>query len=104
MCNPDIKIIPFNIFPSVCPYFKKDKTLKHTEKIDYDKDLSIYSKHCSPLIYDFVVTYLLDIDHENKKVIDFNTCSDYIVFNNLLKYVNFFNSTTTNIKPVITSF
>ena len=104
LCNPEIKIVPFNIFPSECPYFRKDKTLKHTEKIDFEKDLSIYSKHSCPDIYDDVITYLIDIDYDLKLVTSLNDNTPYVTMSNILSNINFFNTGSTNIKPPISSF
>jgi len=91
LSQPHIKIVPFNIFISKCPYFKKNKTLKKFEIITYEKDLHIYDKHCCNEVYDYIITYLIDIDYENKKVIGFNESSNYIIFSNLLQHVDFFN-------------
>ena len=102
--NPNIKVVSFNIFPSKCPYFKKNGDIKKIEDINYEKDLAVYHKHSNKYYYDLAIMYLLDIDYTNNNVIGLNKDTPYIPFDQILTQLNFFQSITTNIKPIISSF
>ena len=63
--NPDILIVPINIFMNKTPYLKKDTTISKFENITYD-DISQYNiLNEKQLIY-ANINYIIDVDHNNK--------------------------------------
>lgn len=73
--NPNLKIVPLNIFFSDTPYLTKGRIIKKFEKIEYKKDLNLYEnlknimtgrmgegEECRPLAHD-VINYVIDVKH-----------------------------------------
>jgi hypothetical protein len=64
--NPELYIIPINIFMNKTPYLKKNKEIKKFEIIT-ESDIKIYSELINHgLCYD-MINYIVDVDHIKKE-------------------------------------
>jgi hypothetical protein len=60
--NPDINIVPINIFMGTTPYLLADKTIVKFETITQD-DIAIYSELTKRGVTYDMINYILDVEH-----------------------------------------
>lgn len=87
--NPNLKIIPINIFIDKLPYLKKDKTITRFEKVNYEdiKNYEILKE--KRLVFDNI-NYILNVEHENNIDEEYDTLPKILKFDNATKYRTFY--------------
>lgn len=86
--NPDVQLIPINIFMDKTPYLKKDKLISKYEEITY-KDIENYNVLKEKnIVYDNI-NYILQVNHECKIGEEFCKIPTFIQFNKNTNYRTF---------------
>lgn len=92
--NTSLFIIPINIIFNEIPYLDSSKKITKIEKIEYAKSFKIYEELKTQRICYDVITYIIDVKHNNKigeyydtmpKLIGFNRDTPYRLFGKILK-------------------
>jgi hypothetical protein len=63
--NPDIRIIPINIFMDKTPYLKNSKEIKHFESVT-PSDIEIYNELIKRNICYDMINYIVEVEHFKK--------------------------------------
>ena len=85
--NENLKIVPINIILNRVPYLSGDKIIKF-EHIKYDSTFSIYKNLVEKNICSKVITFIIDVEHQNKEGQNYDKCPIIIGFNNQTPYVD----------------
>lgn len=86
--NPNINIIPINIFMNNTPYLTKHKLIKHFENVSTD-DISIYNKLVENGLCHDIINYITDVEHKNNVGEIFNKIPIVKQFNKNTNYRTF---------------
>jgi len=95
--NPNIKVVPVNIFMSKTPYLNKKRIITKFQTITYS-DISIYEKYKEYKLFDEVINYIIDVEHENlvnetyqkiPKLIGFNYTTEYVSLSKIMERLEF---------------
>ena len=86
--NPEIKIIPINIFMNKTPYLSNNKIIKKFENISY-KNLINYNILVEKNICCDIINYIIDVEHINNINDMFVNLPHIIGFNENTKYRSF---------------
>lgn len=86
--NPNIHIIPINIFMNTTPYLQKNSVISKFEKITYD-DIYQYDKLKTENIAYDIINYIIDVQHNNKIGEKFSKSPDIIGFNEKTPFRSF---------------
>lgn len=65
-CNPNLKIIPINIFIDKPPYLRNNRTIAKFETIT-NKDICIYKELINKNICYDVINYIVEVEHIKEK-------------------------------------
>jgi|NorSeaMetagenome_1021524.scaffolds.fasta_scaffold17712_1 hypothetical protein len=93
LANPGIKVVPVNIFMSKTPYLNSSKIITKFESITYS-DIAIYEKYKEHKLFDEVINYIIDVEHENivnetyqkiPKLVGFNVATPYISLSKIME-------------------
>lgn len=88
--NPNIKIVPINIFMNNTPYLNKSGIITKFETISYEDDLYIYEiLKNKKLVYD-IINYIFDVKHYNKINEKFTIPPNILKFNDKTNYRNLY--------------
>lgn len=88
--NPDIKIIPINIFMDKTPYLKEDKKISKFEKITFE-DIQIYNYLTSQNITYDMINYIIIVEHNNNIGEKFDKLPNIIGFDTNTPFRNLFD-------------
>jgi len=88
--NPDVKIIPINIFMNKCPYLSNDKTIIRYENINFN-DISIYNKLIEKNIAYDIINYIIEVKHQSNINEKFTKIPILLGFNIKTQFRSLFN-------------
>jgi hypothetical protein len=96
LANPTINVVPVNIYMSKTPYLNKSKVITKFESITYE-DIAIYEKYKENRLFNEVINYIIDVEHENvvndtyqkiPKLIGFNAATGYVSLRAIMERLN----------------
>jgi hypothetical protein len=74
--NPELRIIPFNIFIRNCPYYTKNRSVKKIEDINLN-EINSYEKLKEKNIFNDSLTYLVELDYKYNTITEINQLTPY---------------------------
>ena len=96
LANPTINVVPVNIYMSKTPYLNTNKVITKFETITYS-DIAIYEKYKEHKLFNEVINYIIDVEHENTvnetyqkipKLIGFNAATGYVSLRAIMERLN----------------
>ena len=86
--NPDIIIIPINIFINKTPYLKKNKEIKNFENI-VSSDIQNYNHLIEHNLCNDLINYIIDVNHSKKETETFDDIHSIEGFSTYTPYRTF---------------